>query len=175
MCAVVGRDQFTGQVTALAVDPASWALNGVLVEPARRLGLGKWVPPNLIRSDSRNRNGLRLQLSADEFDGLEDAEASTLEDGVRSSYTPFPYSLPRPEVVRRVVTQTTPPGNAVFNSSTPVLGPNSDKVTFGGAITSGQNQIQRLLVLRQRFIGHSEQDIPVSAVTVTDRGIRVDR
>lgn len=172
-CAVEGRDQFAGTVIAVAVDPAVWELHGVLVEPAHRVGLGKWVPPDLIRAD--NSGGLQMQIAADQFAGLDDAESSTLEEGVRSSYViPFPYTPRGPDPVQRVVTQTTPPGNTVLSASTPVLGLDWDHVAFGGVTTSGQNQIQGLLLLRQRFIGRSEHDVPTSKVTLTDRGIEVD-
>lgn len=171
---VAGRDQFAGRVMALAVDPTGWELSGVLIEPARRIGLGKWVPPGLIRSGSRE--ALRLQLGEAQFAELEDAESSTLEEGVRSMYVlPFPYVRPAPDLVRRVVTHKTPPGTAVLSSSTPVVGLDWDKVTFGGVVTGDQDRIQYLIVLRQRFIGQSEVEVPANKSSLTDRGIRVDQ
>jgi hypothetical protein len=155
---------------ALAVDPTDWALCGVLIEPARRIGLGKWVPPNLIRSDSGER--LRMQLASADFDELEDAESSTIEEGVRSSYTP--YGFRSPDVFRRAVTPLAPPGRVVLSSRTPIVDVDGDEITLGGVITSGYDQVQRLLLLRQRLIGRSEFEVPARSATLTDRGIRVD-
>lgn len=155
---------------ALAVDPTGWELCGILVEPSRRIGLGKWVPPDLIRSDSRNV--LRMQLASDDFDELEDAESSTLEEGVRSSYTPF--GLRSADVLRRAVSHIAPPGKGILSARTPVLGVDWDRVTFGGVTTTGQKQIQRLLLLRERFIGRSEHEIPARGASLSDQGIRVD-
>jgi hypothetical protein len=164
---VASRSGPEGVVIALSVSASAWTLRGVLVEPEHRLGLGRWVPFELLEDDEGDA---LAAVDHDGFEALQGGETTELVEAVRTSI-PF---LPTAPVIRRVAKEVAARGERVLNADTPLLAGGAEIGQFGGLVVDPSARVESLLSIHHKMFCHSEEFIPIEGASLSNAGIRLD-
>lgn len=164
---IESRGGAEGEIIALAVSTSAWMLRRVLVEPEHRLGLGRWVPFELLEDHDGQ---VTAAVDHDGFDSLPAGETTELVEGVG---TKVPY-VPSVPVVRRVASKVTARGERVLNSDTPLVADGAEIGRFCGMEVDPSGQVESLSSKHHKIFGQAEEVIPISQASLSEAGIRID-
>ena len=189
-------DGACGKVTRVIVDPIAESVTHLVVEPEHRRGLGRLVPLSLVDATDGQ---IQLRRTKAEFDKLDPAEETHFIPGSSgyAGYGPgevgyWPYfgagmgtgvgGLDRGltgfgggTVEETITSDTVPPGEADVRRGDQV------RATDGGighvkglVIDRGSRHVTHVLLQEGHLWGRKEVAIPISAVTSTSDGIRLN-
>ena len=176
-----------GHLTELIVDPHTWMLTHVVVEPTHRSGLGRLVPVSLLDYID---DATTLRCSLSEFAELASAERTGLVPGSNGGYggyglgqaVPGPYSGRSSFGVLGgtnidafdPVVYDTPPVGEVPLHDVAVHATDGDIGHVESVVVNSQDHRVTKVVLREGHLwGHRRVTIPISAIGAVGDGIQL--
>jgi hypothetical protein len=174
-----------GKVTRLIVDPVAEAITHLAVEPVHRLEYARLVPLDLVDATDGQ---VRIRCTRADFDKLDPAEDTRFLTGagLYGQYTPgqvgfLPYfaltqgGAPGAEIMQSVTFDAVPKGEVDVQRCDPVQATDGDIGHVEGlAIDRATGHVTHVLLQEGHLWGRRVVAIPISAVTSTTDGIRLN-
>lgn len=170
-----------GEVHRLIIDPATDTITHLVIQPGHDKEAARLVPVRLAETTD---GGVRLRCTRAEFDRLDHAEKRELagEAGdafVRVGVPGGPRDLvnigPGPERYRVSVADVIPVGEAQVRPGDRVHAVDGEIGRVRGFLVNpGDDRLTHVLLQEGHLWGRKEVAIPISAVTGTDAGIRLN-
>jgi hypothetical protein len=180
---VHGQDGVDGRLVWVVADRARnpWVITQLVVEPAHRTGLGRFVPLNLVTGVDAGSGDITLNCTADEFEQLESAEETQYAPGsgayplfgptqfLAAPYYTSDVSIEGDEVPFTAATVTAdaplPNEDDVAVHAVPVEATDGRIGEVEGlVIDPGTHQVTHVLLRRGHLWGRKDVAVPMSAV-----------
>jgi sporulation protein YlmC with PRC-barrel domain len=182
-------DGFCGKVSRLVIDPAARTVTHLVIEPKHREDLGRLVPMRLVDTTTDH---IRLRCTLAEFDKLDPAKETDIEDGGYDEVGSAPgYIAPggfgvagpaygvgigpgRGEVTPIVVHDVVPLGETDLCHGEHVHALDGEIGRVEGFLVDpSDHRVTHVLLQEGHLWGRKEVTIPISAVTGVNDGIRL--
>jgi sporulation protein YlmC with PRC-barrel domain len=181
-------DGTCGRVSRVVVDPVARVVTHLVVEPEHRQGLGRLVPLGLVEV---TEGGIRLDCTRAAFEKLDPAEQTQFVPGTRgyAAYGPeqvlsWPYyglggegvmGDSAGKVSQTVTYDSVPLGEVAVRRGAHVHATDGAIGQVQGlVIDPGSRHVTHVLLQEGHLWGRKDVAIPISAVTGTDDGIRLN-
>jgi hypothetical protein len=163
---VADEDGPVGEVRGIVVEPASWTVTHLVVEPKHRFGLGRLVPVDLaeVRGEA-----VHLDCDSATFDSLPKAEEVSFVRGA-DDWRGEGLVEPEPEV-----DESLPSGEISLGPDESVHALDGELGRLDGVLTEGgDRRVTHILLREGHILRHREVAIPIAAVTGTGDGLGLD-
>jgi sporulation protein YlmC with PRC-barrel domain len=162
-----------GELDRIIFDPDSLKVTHLVIEPKHHKQPGRLVPVDLVDTSGGE---LRLRCTIAEFDNLDLADEAELVEGADATFGVTgvaPMGIPGPVPV--VFEDVIPVGETELAPGDPVHCLDGEEVgQVHGFLVDPDEQVTHVLLKEGHFWGRKEVAIPISAVTGTEDGIRVN-
>lgn len=181
-------DGICGEVSRVVVDPIARRVTHLVVEPKRRVGLGRLVPLDLVDAMAGE---IRVRCTLADFDQLELAEETQFLLG-SSGYTGYgagqafswPYyglgmdrarsmGMAVGNATEPVTYDTVPLGEVTVRRGEPVHATDGDIGRVQGLVIDRDHCVTHVLLQEGHLWGLKEVAIPIGAVITVGDGIRL--
>jgi sporulation protein YlmC with PRC-barrel domain len=164
-----------GEVRRIIFDPAAGTVTHLVIEQKHRQP-GRLVPLDLVDTTAGE---LRLRCTIAEFDALDPAEERDLVEGRGAGIETAPGGAPRgvgiPRLARYTVEDVVPVGEAEVSPGDHVHALDGEIGEVQGFLVDpDDHKVTHVLLKEGHLWGRKEVAIPVSAVTGTNEGIRLN-
>jgi sporulation protein YlmC with PRC-barrel domain len=182
-------DGVCGEVSRVVVDPVARTVTHLVVEPKRRLGLGRLVPLDLVDATTGE---IRLRCMLVEFEKLDPAEETQFLPG-STGYTGYgpgealswPYyglgmgramgmGMGVGNATEPVTYDTVPLGEVAVRRGEHVHAVDGDIGRVQGLVIDPDRHVTHVLLQEGHLWGRKEVAIPIGAVIGVDDGIRLN-
>jgi sporulation protein YlmC with PRC-barrel domain len=192
-------DGSCGKVIRVVIDPLAEKVTHLVVEPDHRQGLGRLVPLDLVCTDAAggaaagDPEEVRLSCTLAEFQQLDSAEDTQFVPGTSgyAAYGPdevvaWPYyglggsaamggPMPMDGMSQTVTYDAVPPGEVAVRRGEHVHATDGNIGRVQGlVIDPSSHHVTHVLLQEGHLWGRKDVAIPISAVTGTDDGIRLN-
>ena len=166
-------DGHCGEVRRLIIDPATETVTHLVIQPGHRQEAGRLVPVHLVESTDGQ---IRLRCTRADFDKLDHAVERDLVAGPE-----YPQTAGRQSMTAAALRQTTvledviPVGEKEVGPGDPVHAVDGEIGRVQGFLVSpGDDRVTHVLLQEGHLWDRKKVAIPISAVTGTDDGIRLN-
>jgi hypothetical protein len=170
-----------GSSSRVVLDPSSWAVTHLVVEPRRRTGLGRFVPIDLLEA---SHGEIRVRCTLADFDRLDHAEVTIFlpASGGRAEYTAGqPLAVPFMgladiigNVPQAVTLDRTPAGGMELWGGEPVHASDGSVGRVEGVIAAPANRlVTHVLVAGGHPWKHKHAVVPIDRITGIDRSVHL--
>jgi len=163
-----------GEVRRIIVDPAAGTVTHLVIEHQHRHQPGRLVPLDLVGTTAGE---VRLSCTIAEFDELDPAEEEQVVEGRGAGVPAAPGGAPTgiPHLARVTVKDVVPVGEAEISPGDHVHAVDGEIGEVQGFLVDpGDHHVTHVLLKEGHLWGRKEVAIPVSAVTGTTEGIRLN-
>jgi sporulation protein YlmC with PRC-barrel domain len=182
---VTCSDGTHGKVTRVIVDPVAEAITHLVVEPGHKMSQARLVPLDLVDAEGGE---VRLRCGRAEFDQLDAAEETKFlpgADGV-PGYAPgqvgyWPYyglgadGMGAGNIATTLTFDAVPQGEVDVQRGDPVMATDGDIGRVQGLVIDlDTRHVTHVLLQEGHLWGRHQVAIPMSAVTSTDNGIKLN-
>jgi sporulation protein YlmC with PRC-barrel domain len=163
-----------GEVCRVIIDPATETVTHLVIEPKRRLGVGRLVPLDLVDTTAGE---ISLRCTVEEFGRLEPARETTeLVDDFAGDLGPSDMNAPVGVIspVQAIVQDVVPLGEADVDRGEPVHALDGEIGRVQGLLVDpDDHRVTHVLLQEGHLWGRKKVSIPVSAVTGVENGIQL--
>jgi sporulation protein YlmC with PRC-barrel domain len=163
-----------GEVRRIIFDPAAGTVTHLVIGQKHHEGPGRLVPLDLIDTTAGE---VRLRCTVAEFDGLDHAEEREVVEGRGAGVGTAPGGSPMgiSHPARYTVEDVVPVGEAEVSPGDHVHALDGEIGEVQGFLVDpDDHQVTHVLLKEGHLWGRKEVAIPVSAVTATAEGIRLN-
>jgi hypothetical protein len=162
-----------GEVRRIIIDPAAGTVTHLVIEQKHGHQTGRLVPLDLVDATAGE---LRLRCTIAEFGALDPAEERDLVEGRGAGMETAPGGAPAgiPHPTRVTLEDVVPVGEAEVSPGDHVHAVDGEIGEVRGFLVGPDDHVTHVLLKEGHLWGRKEVAIPVSAVTGTSEGIRLN-